>query len=111
MIEKVSVLSVYRNWLRTSACQIAVFLDNKSSYNYVKDIQSCGAAIQNMLLCAYSLGIGSCWIGEILPNAKIVKKLCGIENDDYELMAVIALGYYDTPIIQGERKAKEEFLI
>jgi nitroreductase len=51
-----------------------------------------GAAIQNMLLAAHELGLGSCWIGEILKNEEQVKELVGAAND-LELMAVISVGY------------------
>ena len=44
-----------------------------------------------MLLQAAALGIGSCWIGEILNRADGVNSLLEIDAEKYELMAVIAL--------------------
>ena len=49
-----------------SPCVIIVLLDRSVFYDHVKDLQSCGAAMQNILLCAHALNIGSCWIGGIL---------------------------------------------
>ena len=53
-------------------------------------VQNCAAAIQNMLLEAHSLGLGTRWIGGFDEEA--VKSLLGIPE---EIMpqAIIALGY------------------
>lgn len=48
-----------------------------------------GACIQNMLLTATSLGIGSCRIGEILDRQTGVKKLLQADTDRYGPMAII----------------------
>ena len=53
-----------------------------------------GACIQNMLLMAEELGLGACWLGEILNRKEEVNKFLNI-SERYELMAVIALGYSD----------------
>lgn len=111
LIDTVSGFSIYKDWLRKASCQIIVFLDKNRSYNYVKDVQSCGAVIQNMLLCAHSLNIGSCWIGEVLPNADKIKKACGVKEPQYELMAVIAFGYYENEPPRGERRELEYYIL
>jgi len=54
----------------------------------------CGAAIQNMLLMAESLGIGSCWIGNInflLAESDYVSHL-GVP-DGYQPYFAVTLGY------------------
>ncbi len=111
IIHCLSELSIYKNWMQTSACFIVVFLDNDFSYNYVKDVQSCGAAIQNMMLTAHSLGIGSCWIGEILPKGETVKEILQITKDSLELMAIITLGYSSGDAVNSGRKKTELFLL
>ena len=70
-----------------------MFLDKDSAFDRTKDCQSIGACIENMLLTATSLGIGSCWIGEILDRQTEVKELLQVDNDRYDLMAIISLGY------------------
>jgi nitroreductase len=45
-----------------------------------------------MLLTAHELGLGTCWIGEILKNEDKVKKLTRIPSE-LQLMAVISVGY------------------
>ena len=59
---------------------VAVYLDKSRSYDRLKDAQSCGAAIQNIMLAAHSLGIGSCWIGEILPKDDEIKAMLNIKT-------------------------------
>lgn len=74
-----------------NAC-IAVFYYLPGGYNRDKDILAIGACVQNMLLAAHSLGIGTVWLGEILNRKSDVNKLIGV-MDDCELMAVVALGH------------------
>ncbi len=57
-----------------------------------------GAAAQNIMLTAWEMGIGSCWIGSI--NRKKIKELLGIPQE-YEVDTVIALGYpKEKPVIE-----------
>ena len=53
-------------------------------------IQNCAAAIENMLLEAHSLGLGTAWIGAFDEEA--VKSLCAIP-EEVRPQAIIALGY------------------
>jgi len=78
--------------LKSAKVAIAVFLDKDSSYDYNKDVLGMGACIENMILQAWSLNIGSCWLGEILKNKDRVSKLLKVP-ESYELMSVLALGY------------------
>ncbi|TFG05971.1 MAG: nitroreductase family protein [Promethearchaeota archaeon] len=54
-------------------------------------IEEVGAAIQNILLMAYALSIGSCWIGAF--NREAVREILKIPHS-YNLLALILLGYY-----------------
>lgn len=53
-------------------------------------VQNCAAAVQNMLLEAHSLGLGSRWIGAFDEDA--VKGLCGIP-ENVRPQALVAIGY------------------
>src|SRR3989338_8095720 len=53
-------------------------------------IQNCAAAIQNMLLEAHSLGLGTRWVGAFEEDQ--VKSLFGI-LEDINVQGVVALGY------------------
>lgn len=55
-------------------------------------VQNCAAAIQNMLLEAHSLGLGTRWIGAF--DEDMVKDLLGIPPE-VRPQAIIALGYVD----------------
>jgi len=54
-------------------------------------VEETGSAIQNMLLMAYSLNIGSCWIGAF--NREFVREILKIPHN-YKILALILLGYY-----------------
>lgn len=89
---------------------IVVCLDLATSYNRDKDIMAIGAAIQNILLAACSLGLGTCWLGEIINRKEEVAPWLGLAKD-LEIMAVIVMGYPAQPPEEGERKPLEELMI
>lgn len=93
LINNISDLMQRSTFIKKADCLICVFLDKDSAFDYIKDCQSIGACIENMLLTATSLGIGSCWIGEILDRQAEVKELLELDKDSYDLMAIISLGY------------------
>jgi nitroreductase len=57
-------------------------------------IYDCSMAAQNMMLAAYTLGIGSCWIGTAvgLANQPKVKAELGVP-EDHDVHAAIIFGY------------------
>lgn len=83
----------YSAVMRSAAASIIVCLDLEKIYNAMKDHQSAGACIQNMLIAAHSIGLGSVWIGEIVNQAESLLKAIHIPEDRYALMAVIAVGH------------------
>ena len=64
-------LTNYGPTIKIAPVLIVVFLDKDHMYNYVKDVQSIGACIQNMLLAIHSMGLGGVWLGEILKKLSI----------------------------------------
>lgn len=71
--------------------------DDEIVRNYKKDgkffaIQNTSAGIQNMLLKAHSLEVGSCWIGAFDKNE--VKAILKIP-ENIDIHAIIAFGYAD----------------
>jgi nitroreductase len=56
----------------------------------VLDIQSIGAAIQNMLLAAQELGVGSLWICDVFIA---YEELCHWLGEKGELIAAVTFGY------------------
>lgn len=89
---------------------IAVYLDREAMYDDLKDAQSAGACIQNMLLAAEALGLGAAWLGQILKNREEVGRILGLAGN-LELMAIIAVGHPSRRDQQSERKPLAEFIV
>jgi F420 biosynthesis protein FbiB-like protein len=71
----------------------------------VMNIQSIGAAIQNMLLASLDLGLGSLWIGDIYYAYEALRDWLGTES---ELIAAVAFGYADeSPPARPRRSADQ----
>ncbi len=66
------------------------------------DVQSVSAAIQNMLLAAYDMGLGTCWMTGPLNKEKEFNQLLGVEGK--KLVALITLGYPDETPKPPKRK-------
>ncbi|MFH0877583.1 MAG: nitroreductase family protein [Candidatus Omnitrophota bacterium] len=60
----------YGSIIQQAPVVLLVCMDCTASYNRDKDLMAIGACIQNMLLEAHVLGIGTCWLGEILNQNK-----------------------------------------
>ncbi|MFH1053354.1 MAG: nitroreductase family protein [Candidatus Woesearchaeota archaeon] len=71
---------------------LLVLYDNKTdNMEYMDHVQSACAAIENLMLYAYSQGIGTCWVNH-LPRKKVIRKLFNIP-ERYEPIAYVLLGY------------------
>ena len=71
----------------------------------VVDVQSAGAAIQNMLLAALELGIGSLWICDVFYA---IEELSGWLGENHQMIAAVALGYADESPGARPRKTVDE---
>jgi nitroreductase len=83
-------------WLARSMEQM--FMD-------VVNIQSVGAAIENMLLAALDLGLGSLWICDVFFA---YEELCGWLGEGGQMIAAVCLGYADERPTARERRAAAE---
>jgi nitroreductase len=102
--------TTYSHIILGAAALIVVYLDRSAIYNEVKDHQSAGACIQNMLLAAEELGLGTVWLGQILQNADKVSAILNLE-DGFELMAVLAVGHPSHRNQKSQRKPLAHFII
>ena len=100
----------YAYIIKGAPVSICVFLDNTAVYNREKDILAIGACIQNMLLKAHAIGLGSCWLGEILNQKEQVRQFLKIP-EDFELMAVISLGYPKGKQASSSRKKLKSLIL
>ncbi len=104
-MDRLAELTKYGMLFKKAPAAVAVFLDNASVYNKVKDIQGVGAALENILLAAHSLGLGACWTGEILNRGGDVEALLDVAPS-MELMAVVLVGHPKTGAHEGTRNRK-----
>lgn len=100
----------YGDIIKGAPVVIVVCMDIADSYNRDKDLMAIGACIQNMCLEAYSMGLGTCWLGEILNRKQEVSKYLNLDSD-LEVIAVLTLGYPDEDITEGCRKPLKKLKI
>lgn len=98
-------VSNYGGIIESAYVNLVVFLDIEKGYDRVHDLQAIGAFIQNLLLGAQAKGLGAVWIGEIIQNKDKVNEIFKLSTDKFELMALIAIGVIDKPMMN--QKAKE----
>ena len=108
--QKFEPLTKYSRIIRSARCLLPVFISRQRMYHEVKDYQAMGACLQNMLLCAHSLGLGAVWLGEILKSGDEIRKLLGL-SDDLDLMAVIALGWPKNRDQRSRRLPLDELIV
>jgi nitroreductase len=73
------------------------------------DIQSLGAAVENLLLSAVDLGYGACWLSGLMVARYELESLFNI-NPPLELMTAIAVGTPDgNPRIREKKSLDEIF--
>lgn len=107
--EEVASQTHYSQIISNAPLCIAVFYDKDVGYNYVKDVQAIGAAIQNMLLSIHNLNLGGVWLGEILNKRQEVERILNVPKS-FELMAVVALGYPTEKKAKRSRKSLSELV-
>jgi len=73
----------------------------------IADVSSIGAAIQNMLLAAVDLGLGTLWICDVFYAYDELRQWLGRED---QMIAVIAIGYPDESPEPRRRKPIEEIV-
>ena len=78
----------------------------KKMHNY-PDLQSAGAAIQNILLSAVEFNYGACWMSSPLTAKEELEEILGI-HEPWGLTAFIAIGKYDVEARQSNKKAFED---
>jgi len=72
-------------------------------------VMSVSAAIENMLLAAHALGLGSCWLTGPLVAQDALEDLLGIESP-WRLVSLVTLGHAAHSPDAPERKGLDEVL-
>lgn len=92
--EEIMAIHPYTIMLKTAPLAILVCADTTLSPTLWQD--DCGAATQNMLLAAHSLGLGSVWCG-IRNNAELMAQFKQLFDlpEGIQAYSLIALGHTD----------------
>jgi nitroreductase len=99
LIRQVASYSIEQYWIQTAPAVIIVCgLPEKHEMYYglrgkrLYNVQDCAAAIENVLLAATDLGLGTCWVGAF--EEEKLRSLFAIPAD-VRPQAVVTLGYSD----------------
>ena len=99
VIKKLAEASFDQDWMEDAPVHIVIAGEPKKAERFygargqrLYTIQTCAAAIENMLLVANDLGLGSCWVGAF-DEAKVVRALNMPE--DAIPQAILTIGYAD----------------
>ena len=77
----------------------------EQNFDMLVNVQSVGAAIQNMLLAAHDLGIGSLWICDVFYA---YEELCDWLGQEGQMVAAVSLGYPNEHPNERPRKPVSE---
>lgn len=88
-----------QDWMENAPIHIVLVGDPEKAERFygtrgrrLYTIQAIAASIENMLLTAHSLGLGSCWIGAF--DEDDIRRLLGLP-EEVDVHAVIVIGYAD----------------
>ncbi len=88
ILKEISKSAIYGKHIKRAPLAIAIIGKIKENPDYY--IIDTSLVSMNMMLMAWALGIGTCWIGALDRNA--VKKILGLKENDY-LLTVLPMGY------------------
>jgi len=88
ILKKISETAIYGKFIKK--VPVAVAIVGKISENPNWYVQDTTLASMNMMLMAFSLNIGTCWIGSM--DREKAKELLGLGKDDF-LLTLLPLGY------------------
>jgi nitroreductase len=87
---KYDVGSSYGSLQMMERVPVVIIVWNTAERGWVTEIHSVAAAIQNLLLKAHALGMGTCWIGDIFYADKAIESHF---KKSWKLTAAITLGW------------------
>ena len=104
LLKNVARSAMYGKFVKRAPLAIAIVGKKDISPNwYVVDTS---LVSMNMMLMAWSLGIGTCWVGSM--DRKKAKEILGLNQDDY-LLTILPFGYIKGTIPKPTlRKSMEE---
>jgi nitroreductase len=96
--ERLAVAAYGQDFIEQAPVAIVVCADHRIQGKYgdrgvtLYTIMDCAAAIQNLMLCAYSLGLGTCWVSAF--NEAEAAKILEVPSH-LRPVAIVPLGYTD----------------
>ncbi len=87
---------------------LIVYLTEYNAENYLYDILSIGGAIENLLLRATDMNLGSLWIGN---TSLIEEELKTLLDTNLRVISTVAIGYKNQDPHARPRKSLEEVII
>jgi nitroreductase len=93
LIDKLAKTAIYGKFVKEAPLLIAIvgFVHENPNW-YVQDTT---LASMNMMLMAWALDIGTCWIGSM--DRDKAKEMLGIDEDDF-LLTILPFGYLSKPV-------------
>lgn len=88
ILEKISKNAYYGKFIKEAP--VAIVIVGKINISPKWHVIDTSLVSMNMMLMAWVLGIGTCWIGAM--NREKVKELLGLDENDY-LLTVLPFGY------------------
>lgn len=84
---------------------VLIIVWNSGEHGWTTEEHSVAAAIQNMLLRAHDLGLGSLWVGDVYYAYDAIRRYFG---KDWRLSGAVSLGYQDGAGVSFKRKTVDE---
>lgn len=96
LFSKISEIHPHASFIKEASHVVLVCRDESLEHGEGYSLLDCGAATQNILLAANTIGIASCWIG-IYPRKERISKFKDLFGtpDHIHPFALISLGYTD----------------
>jgi len=104
MLLKIMEIHPYARMLQTASHAIVVCGDEDLQHDDGYWVVDCGAATQNLLLAAHTLGLGTCWVG-LQPREERKSVFSRLLSLPYHVkpFAMVALGYPDETKTRPQR--------
>jgi nitroreductase len=104
ILEKIMEVHPHARMMQTASHAVVVCGDEQLQHDDGYWVVDCGAATENLLLAAHSLGLGGCWVG-LHPREErksAISRLMGLPSQ-IKPFALVALGYPDEKKTRPER--------
>jgi len=109
LLRKIMEIHPHARMLQTASHAIVVCGDEELQHDDGYWVVDCGAATQNLLLAAHSLGLGTCWVG-LQPREERKDAFSRLLSLPVRVkpFAMVALGYPDEKKTRPERFVPEK---